>query len=241
MTRVERTHDKQIYLAEEHDERPKETVKMILRRVADHGGIPSGATVCDFGCAGGELLAHLHREAPGASYIGYDIVPELLEKARRRVSGASFVQGSVLDRGLRPGASLDIAIMVGVHTIFDAVEPLLANLLRWTRPGGRVYVLGPFNPFPVDVWVTYRLCDDPDPDHREPEWNLFSTTSVSRYLDQRLGPGRHTYTPFELPFDVLPRPDDPARTWTMRDPQGRRILTNGLSLLLRPALLDIAR
>ena len=77
MTRLERTHDKQIYLAEEHDERPKETVKMILRRVADHGGIPPGATVCDFGCA------------------------------------------------------------AVVHTIVDAVEPLLANLLRWTRPGGR--------------------------------------------------------------------------------------------------------
>ena len=241
MTRIERTHDKQIYLAEEHYERPREIEKMILSRVAEHGGIPAGATVCEFGCAAGEFLLHLQRQAPAASYTGYDVVPEFLEKARARVLGPAFLPGSVLDRGLRPEASIDIAFMIGVHSIFDDIETSLSNLLHWTRPGGRVYVFGPFNPFPLDVWVTYRLCDDPDPQHREPGWNLFSTTSIARYLDRQLGPGRHTFTAFEMPIDLPHRPDDPARSWTMRDQQGRRILTNGLSLLIRPELLDISR
>jgi len=241
MTRIERTQDKRIYLAEEHYETPKEFVKMILQRVAAHGGIPPGATVCDFGCAEGALLYHLQCQAPTASYTGYDVVPELVEKARQRVAGASFRLGSVLDRGLRPEASVDLAFMSGVHSIFDEFETSLSNLLYWTRPGGRVYLFGIFNPFPVDVWVTYRLADDPDPDHREPGWNLFSKTSISRYLDQRLGRGRHTFLPFEMPFDLPPRPDDPARNWTLRDQTGRRLLTNGLSLLLHLELLDIAR
>jgi len=241
MTTVRRTHDQAIYLAEDRYDDPKEIFKMLGDHVHQVGAPRPGQVVCDFGCAAGEWLSYLCRRFPGPRYAGYDVVPALLERARGRVPGATFHQGSVLDRMLLPEASVDWAFMVGVHPIFDAFEPSLSNLLWWTRPGGRISILGPFNPFPIDVWVTYRLIDDPDPDHREPGWNLFSKASLARYLDRAVGPGRYTFLPWELPCDLPHHPDDPVRTWTVQDRDGRRLLINGLGLLRRLELLEITR
>ncbi|MBI4322980.1 MAG: class I SAM-dependent methyltransferase [Candidatus Omnitrophica bacterium] len=241
MINVARTHDKAIYLADEYYERPKEVFKVAYAQAQASGALMPGAQVGDFGCAAGQFLAYLKRQVPDAHYTGYDVVPELLAQARRKVPGVTFREGSVLDRALLPEASLDIAFLLGVHSIFDAFEPCLSNLLFWTKPGGRVYVFGGFNPHPIDVWVKYRLVDDPDPEHREPGWNLFSKASFSRYLDVHVGPERHTFIPFELPFDLPPRADDPVRTWTMRDAEQRRLLTNGLCLVMRFELLEIRR
>lgn len=238
---VQRTHDKAVYLQEDRYEHPKEIFKMIFRQVQASGGLRSGEMACDFGCAAGEFLYYLHREAPQARYTGFDIVPELLEKARTRVPGPEFRLGSVLDRGLLPEASIDVALMVGVHEIFDDFRPSFSHLLRWTRPGGRIFIFGGFNPFPVDVWIQYRLVDAHPAAHREAGWNRFAKTSVSRYLDEALGPGRHAFLPFELPFDLAPHPEDPIRTWTVLDAHQRRLLTNGLLVLVRLELLEIRR
>ena len=241
MITVQRTQDKKIYLNEDRYERPLEVFKMVVRHVKRSGGVKPGARVCDFGCAAGEFLFYLTRECPGGDYTGYDVVPELLERAHEKVAGVEFREGSVLDRSLVPEASIDVAFMVGVHSIFDAFEPCLSNLLVWTKPKGRIYIFGSFNPYPIDVWVKYREVDDPDPDHRESGWNLFSKASFSRYLDQHVGSDRYAFTPFSLPFDIAPHPHDLARTWTMKEPGGRRISTNGLSLMLYAELLEIVR
>lgn len=238
---IRRTHDKEVYLDEGRYENPKEIFKMVHAHTSKANALRPGAAVADFGCAAGELLYYLHRKEPAATYHGYDVVPELLEKARANVPSCGFSEGSVLDRDLLSGATLDVAFMIGVHEIFDDFVPALSNLLYWTREGGSVYLFGGFNPYPVDVHVNYRLVDDPVPEHREPGWNQFSKVSFSRYLDQTLGQGRHRFVPFELPFDLAPRADDPARTWTFLDGQGRRLIRNGLALLINLELLEIYR
>ncbi len=68
---------------------------------------------------------------------------------------------------------------------------------------------------------------------------MFSKRSVARFLDRELGAGRASFLPFELPLDLPPHEDDPVRTWTFRDESGRRLLTNGLSLLCNLELLEI--
>ena len=227
---VRRTHDKDVYLNEDRYENPKEIFKIVHLHAARSNALRPGAVVGDFGCAAGEFLYYLRGQEPAGRYCGYDVVPELLAKARANVRGCDFREGSVLDRDLLGAATLDLAFMIGVHEIFDDFVPALANLLHWTRPGGSVYVFGGFNPYPVDVYVKYHATSDPEPEHREPGWNQFSKVSFSRYLDQALGSGRHRFVPFQLPFDLPSRPEDPVRTWTFLDDQGRRLIRNAAAI-----------
>ena len=235
----QRTHDKAIYLKENRYDRPKEIFKVLGDLTERDGPVKKGAVMADFGCAAGEFLYFLGQRFPETERLGFDLVPELIAKAETMVPGAKFTVGSVLDRFLTAEASIDYAYLQGVLSIFDEFETTLDNLIAWTRPGGRIYVFGVFNPFPVDVWVRYRLADDPHRDHREPGWNMFSKKSISDFLNKRLGAGRHYYQPFAMPFDLEKQDDDPVRSWTMKDEAGARLFTNGLSLLLNLEVLVI--
>jgi trans-aconitate methyltransferase len=77
------------------------------------GAIMPGSVVRDFGCASGAFLHHLSHEFPGAEYHGYDVVDELLVKARLEVPAATFHKGSVLERSLIQPSSTDVAFLVG--------------------------------------------------------------------------------------------------------------------------------
>ena len=134
---------------------------------------------------------------------------------------------------------LDISFLLGVHIIFDEFETCFSNVLHWIRKGGRIFVFSMFNPYPIDVWIYYRRIDDPDPNRREIGWNTFSKASISRFLDATIGKGKHRFIPFELPFDLPPHPDDPVRTWTFMDSNGKRLFTNGLSLICNVEILEI--
>jgi hypothetical protein len=68
---------------------------------------------------------------------------------------------------------------------------------------------------------------------------MFSRESVSRFWRDLLGPGRHRYHDFEMPFDLEPNPADPVRSWTFKDEHGNRRFTNGLSLLMDLAVLEV--
>jgi len=238
-TKILRTHDKQIYLEESRYDQPKEIFKALAALAAQSGVVRHGSVVRDLGCASGEFLYYLSRQFPAAELHGCDVLPELIAKAKQAVPGVHFEQGSVLDRSILPEASTDVAFLAGVLSIFDEFETCLSNLLYWTRPGGRIYVEGMFNPYPLDVWVTYRKAEGSDPDHREPGWNIFSEVSISRYLDSILGEGKHTFTPYDMPIDLPPNPHDPVRTWTFRDSDDRRLLTNGLCLICPLQILEI--
>jgi len=235
---VERTQNR-IYLKENRYDNPNETYKVFARMVKESGAIRQGSNVCDIGCAAGEFLYFLRKEFPGAHYWGCDVFGELVQKARAVVPDVQFEVGSILDRDLLPANSVDVAFALGVISIFDEFETSLSNLLHWTKKNGCIYVLGLFNPYPIDVWVKYRLAEDPDPTHREPGWNIFSKASISRYLDKRLGSGRYSFTPFEMPFDLQPNPEEPWRTWTFRDARNRRLFTNGLCLLVNQEILEL--
>ena len=236
---MRRTHDKAIYLTEDRYDPPKELTKRVSELIAQGGVLRQGGRLVDFGCGTGETLYYLRQQFPAASHCGIDHVPELLEKARVRVPGVTFKEGSLLDRSLLPPKSVDVTLMIGVHPQFEDFKPSFSNLLHWTRPGGHILIFGLFNPYPIDVWVTYRLVDDPDRDHREPGWNTFARVSVSRFLDAELGSGRHRFVPFELPFDLAPKPHDLVRTWTFHDREGRRQFTNGLLLICNLEFLEI--
>lgn len=239
-SKSKRTHDRAIYLKDDRYDKPKEIFKRLAQLVRESKRPLAGAKLCDMGCASGEFLYYLLSQFPECSYLGIDAVPELVEKARSKVPGAEFQVGSVLDPKCLPAASQDVIFMQGVLSIFDEYQLILDNLLDWLKPGGSIFIFGAFNPHPADVYVRYRLSDDPDPDHREPGWNLFSKASISKHLDQKARPPEHRYLPFDMPFDLEPNPEDPIRSWTFFTGGGeKRLWTNGLSLLLNLEILEI--
>ncbi len=240
-TIIERTADKNIYLQENRYDTPKEIFRLLGALSSQTGLLgQSHATVVDFGCAAGEFLYYLAKSFPGSKYVGYDVLPELIDKARVTVRDVEFKVGSVLDSELVADRSVDLSFLQGVHSIFDDFESCFSNLIRWTKPGGKIFIFGLFNPYPLDVWVQYRHSNAPNRVSRESGWNIFSKISVSTFIDKTIGKNFHTYTQFEMPYDLEKRPEDFTRTWTYKDIQGKRYFTNGLSLICNLEILEIS-
>lgn len=235
---VERTHDK-LYLDEARYENTKECFKVCARLAMLSGALKDGATVADFGCAAGEFAYYLKKVMPTAQIVGYDLLPELIEKARNEVPGVTFEVSSVLDRAALPESHVDIGFLIGVHTIFDDFEPCFSNLIHWCKPGGRLYVFSFFNDHPLDVLVKYRHSTDYGRDVWESGWNIFSQASIGRYLEAHPKVRAHHFHPFEIGLDLAPNPDDPVRSWTVPQIDGRRMITNGLCLVQKQSVLEI--
>jgi SAM-dependent methyltransferase len=228
--RLVRSHDR-LYLTENRYETPKEMFRVAGRIALDAGHLYDGARVADFGCAAGEFAYYLRKLCPTAIVHGYDVLPELIEKARKMVSGAEFHVRSVLDPGTAPSAFYDVSFLLGVHSIFDDPAPCFRNVLSWTRPGGLVVAFGLFNRFDIDVWVHYRHSGT-DRLEKELGWNIFSRKTIREIIIDHRPHATVRFEPFELPFDLAANPTDLVRTWTEQRADGSRFFTNGLSLIV---------
>jgi SAM-dependent methyltransferase len=238
MVEIKRTHD-ELYLHEDRYNNPKEYFKLIAQIASDAGVLGAGKTACDFGCATGEFLYFMSKAYAGSAYFGYDIMSALVDRARERVSNVTFEIGSILDPMVAKGEVYDATFLLGVHSIFDDFTLCFDNLLRSTKPRGRCYVFGQFNPYPIDVWVKYKLSDSPDM-ALEAGWNNFSIQSISRWLHAREDVASYRFIPFHLPFDLPPNQKDSVRSWTHRDADGNQMFINGLGLILHNHILEIS-
>ncbi len=100
-----------------------------------------------------------------------------------------------------------------------------------------MYVVGSFNPYPVDVLVKYKLSQSKMDNTYESGWNLFSITSVTNFLNEHSKVEQVNFEKFEIGID-LPKQGDPIRAWTFMN-DTKRDLTNGLSMILPIYLLQI--
>jgi len=238
-TIVKRTHDLELYLNENRYEEPKELFKFISDYIIKEKGLNyfEDLQLCDFGCAAGEFLYHLDICFPKSKLMGVDILEELIFKAGKFVPRSSFTVGSILESNLIESNSIDISFLIGVHSIFDDFQSCFENLINWTKPGGVVYVVGSFNPYPVDVLVKYKLSQSRVDNIYESGWNLFSISSVTNFLNNHIKVEQVNFEKFEIGID-LPKQDDPIRAWTFMNDTNRD-LTNGLSMILPYYLLQI--
>src|SRR5712691_5845888 len=146
-------------------------------RVAEHAGqqidmvreqvrsfiAPSGdERALDAGTGAGTLalaLAPLVREV-----VGVDVVPELLERARRAApANVTFVEGDATDLPFESG-SFDLSCSRRtVHHIAHP-ESAVAELTRVTAPGGRVFVddqIAPVDPLAALELARFERARDP--------------------------------------------------------------------------------
>lgn len=102
-----------------------------------------GESVLDVGCGiGRDLLRMAPLVGGSGSVVGFDISAALVEHARQRMAEAGFANGRVLhgDSGPLPfpDATFDAVHTNLVLQFADDLEGTLAEMVRVTRPGGRI-------------------------------------------------------------------------------------------------------
>lgn len=98
------------------------------------------ATVLDAGCGTGRVAIEL--AARGVTTIGFDLDRGMLDTARTKAPGLTWVEGDAATIDLRgDGPGFDVVVLAGNVMIF--VEPgseaaVIANMARHLMPGGRL-------------------------------------------------------------------------------------------------------
>jgi len=131
-------------LLEEHSN-PLVRLKEKHRRRAFTGMMrfPAGAVAADVGCEGGHLAEIVAPKC--AKLYCIDIDAGILRQARERLAGAAnieFLQSDVRKINL-PDDALDVCVAAEVLEHLPRPEEGLAELVRVTKPGGRIYLSVP--------------------------------------------------------------------------------------------------
>ena len=107
-------------------------------------GLPAEARILDAGCGTGEIASRLALLYPASTVLGVDVLDPPLQVARRRHASLlprlRFEQGSVYGLDL-PDGTFDLTACRHVIQAIPEPERALAELVRVTRPGGRLHVL----------------------------------------------------------------------------------------------------
>jgi SAM-dependent methyltransferase len=111
------------------------------RSLAAVGKMPDGTTVLDVPCGGGVALRGL-RSGQRVSWIGVDVEPAMLRRARRRAARfpavqARLVEGDMTALPLEDHAA-DLCLSYGGLHCVPEPEAALAEMARCLRPGGRL-------------------------------------------------------------------------------------------------------
>ncbi|GAC1604536.1 MAG: hypothetical protein NVS4B10_17570 [Myxococcales bacterium] len=129
------------YLMESSSEGTRLRAKTDLRAVDEElglTGLREGAIALDAGCASGAVTSAMAARVGSAGRVyGLDLSQDRLREARQACGAARFLRGDLQHVPLASG-SVDYALCRLVLEYIPKPEPLVAELLRVTRPGGRV-------------------------------------------------------------------------------------------------------
>jgi SAM-dependent methyltransferase len=97
------------------------------------------ATVLDAGCGTGRVAIEL--ASRGHDVVGVDVDPAMLEVARAKAPGLTWVDADLTDPAFDLGRTFDVVVMAGNVLIFvpsGTEGEVIANTARHVSPGGRL-------------------------------------------------------------------------------------------------------
>ncbi len=142
------------------EERGRSGYMGIVRGLLDALAIQPGESVLEVGCGSGVIMRELARRTAGANrLIGRDMSPYLLREARALARRAGLLDQIDFGEGRAEALPLpDGAVDVGLSsTVFEEgdADLMLSEILRVTRPGGRVGIT--VRAIDMPFWVNLPL------------------------------------------------------------------------------------
>ncbi|HEX8796410.1 MAG TPA: class I SAM-dependent methyltransferase [Polyangiaceae bacterium] len=131
--------------ADHFDDAPLAFWEKYGRRTVEALAVRPGHAVLDVCCGtGASALPAAQAAGPSGSVIGVDLAERLLERARVKaaalgVRNVDFRVGDMTDLGFPDGTFDAVVIVFGIFFVPD-MEKQVRELLRMTKPGGRVAV-----------------------------------------------------------------------------------------------------
>lgn len=116
------------------------------RRGAKALAVKAGDRVLDVGCGTGTFAASVGPVVgPSGEVVGVDLSETMVAEARRRTAGAGSLCFEVADAGTLPfpDSAFDAAHMERVLLYIDRPDAAVSEMLRVTRPGGRLALVEP--------------------------------------------------------------------------------------------------
>jgi SAM-dependent methyltransferase len=142
------------------EERGRSGYMAVVRGLLDALAIQPGESVLEVGCGSGVIMRELARRTAGANrLIGRDVNPYLLREARALARRAGLLDDIDFGEGRGealplPAAVVDVALSSTVFEEGDA-DRMLAEIVRVTRPGGRIGIVVRATDMPF--WVNLPL------------------------------------------------------------------------------------
>jgi ubiquinone/menaquinone biosynthesis C-methylase UbiE len=160
-------------------------------RLIEQACLAPGQRVLDLGCGTGTLAVMLASAEPGASVVGLDVDPRILEIARAKATRAGiaveWTLGSAMDLPF-PAASFDrVTSSLMLHHLTTAEkQATLAAVRRVLRPGGGLHIADfgrPHTAFTTVVASLFRLFDGPDRTAANLDGRLPSLVADAGFVD----------------------------------------------------------
>jgi len=219
-----RTH---VYASNKSSE-PKYLFKIILEMVSKRSkaGV---AKFLDLGGASGELSWLLASHLKDSIAYSLDCDPELIKLGRCKYPNVDFIHGDSSDLSMFDNNVIDFVTSIGLLGVFDDPEKMLSEAMRVLKKNGYLIVCDHINDDDVDVVLRYKYSGS---DVWNIGHNIFSKSSMTSLINKIDPECKVVYKKFTLPFDLPKKKDDPIRTWTEFDLSGKRVLRNGLGMIV---------
>ena len=128
-------------------------VKQCFKDIADFLDTHNKKNYLDVGCSNGSFLNFLKQKINKESSLsGFDIDQNLIDAAKYNVPGVKFYKQNIIDPVPDKLKNyFDYITLLGVHTIFDDLEPLIKATSSLLKDSGKIIIFGSFNKSDYDL------------------------------------------------------------------------------------------